>query len=121
MCSPSTSRSSPTFPITVTPAGSVASTSPRRKRAPPTPPESATTFLICEGHSPGMDVPRFAAELPGLFEDSPRSREPRGRRFDDILAVVPNLAAENNLALINLAVSLLEPGEIYVEAGTFMG
>src|SRR5262249_9010904 len=71
--------------------------------------------------SPRMEVERSAADRPGLFEASPRSREPRGRRFDDILAVVPNLAAENNLALINLAVSLLEPGEIYVEAGTFMG
>ena len=49
------------------------------------------------------------------------SPEPRGRRFDDILAAVPNLAAENNLALVNLAVSLLEPGESYVEAGTYMG
>ncbi len=28
---------------------------------------------------------------------------------------------ENNLALVNLAVSLLGPGESYVEAGTYMG
>jgi predicted O-methyltransferase YrrM len=68
-----------------------------------------------------MDVERFAAELPNLFDDFPRSRAPRRLRFDDILETVPNLAAENNLALVNLAVSLLEPGESYVEAGTFMG
>jgi predicted O-methyltransferase YrrM len=68
-----------------------------------------------------MDVERFAAQLPNLFDDFPRSETPRGVRFDDILATVPNLAAENNLALVNLAVSLLGPGESYVEAGTFMG
>src|SRR5215831_7203276 len=44
-CMPSTSTSSPTLPITVTPDGSVARTSPRRKRAPPTPPESATILM----------------------------------------------------------------------------
>jgi len=64
---------------------------------------------------------RFAAGLPALFEDFPRSEHPRGTRFDDIVAEVPNLAMENNLALVNLAVSLLGPGESYVEAGTYMG
>jgi predicted O-methyltransferase YrrM len=64
---------------------------------------------------------RFAAELPELFADFPRSEDPRGRRFDDVLAEVPNLAMENNLALVNLAASLLSSGESYVEAGTFMG
>lgn len=68
-----------------------------------------------------MDTARFAAELPLLFEDFPRSERPRGRRFDDVIAAVPNLAMENNLALVNLAVSLLGPGESYVEAGTYMG
>ena len=68
-----------------------------------------------------MDPARFAAELPLLFEDFPRSEHPRGQRFDDIATAVPNLAMENNLALVNLAVSLLEAGESYVEAGTYMG
>lgn len=68
-----------------------------------------------------MDVARFAAQLPELFDDFPRSEHPRGRRFDDVIAGVPNLAQENNLALVNLAASLLEPGESYVEAGTYMG
>src|SRR5579859_2255395 len=45
-CIPRTSTSSPTFPITVTSAGSVARTRPRRKRAPPTPPESATILML---------------------------------------------------------------------------
>ncbi len=68
-----------------------------------------------------MDPSRFGAELPGLFDDFPRSEQPRGRRFDDVIDAVPNLAMENNLALVNLAVSLLGPGESYVEAGTYMG
>jgi predicted O-methyltransferase YrrM len=68
-----------------------------------------------------MNIERFAAGLPGLFDDFPRSEHPRGRRFDDVIAAVPNLAMENNLALVNLAASLLDPGESYVEAGTFMG
>jgi protein O-GlcNAc transferase len=64
---------------------------------------------------------RFAAELPALFEDYPSSEHPHGRRFDDVAASVPNLATENTLAVVNLAASLLDPGESYVEAGSFMG
>lgn len=68
-----------------------------------------------------MDVERFVAELPDLFDDFPRSPRPRGRRFDDVLASVPNLAEENVLALLNLAASLLSPGESYVEVGAYYG
>ncbi len=68
-----------------------------------------------------MDVERFAVELPELFEDFPRSPRPRGRRFGDVIAGVPNLAEENVLALLNLAASLLAPDESYVEVGTYHG
>ena len=68
-----------------------------------------------------MNPERFAAELPGLFGDFPRSEHPRGRRFDDLVDSLPNLATENTLAVVNLAASLLGPGESYVEAGTYMG
>jgi predicted O-methyltransferase YrrM len=68
-----------------------------------------------------MNVDRFALELPGLFEDFPTSEHPQGQRFDDIVDEVPNLAEENNLALLNLAASLMDAGESYVEAGTYMG
>ena len=68
-----------------------------------------------------MDVDRFAAELPGLFDDYPRSQAPHGRRFDDVIDGIPNLATENVLALLNLAASLLEPPESYVEVGSFFG
>ena len=68
-----------------------------------------------------MDIERFAAELPALFEDFPRSSQPKGARFDDVIAGVPNLAEENVLALLNLAASLLAPGESYVEVGSYYG
>jgi len=68
-----------------------------------------------------MNPGRFAAELPSLFEDFPESAHPLGRRFDDIASSVPNLATENTLAVVNLAASLLDEGECYVEAGTYMG
>jgi protein O-GlcNAc transferase len=68
-----------------------------------------------------MDTDRFAAELPGLFDDFPRSPHPRERRFDDVIAGLPNLAEENVLALLNLGASLLGPGESYVEVGTYYG
>jgi predicted O-methyltransferase YrrM len=68
-----------------------------------------------------VDVERFAAELPGLFDEFPRSAQPSGRRFEDLIDGIPNLAAENVLALLNLAASLLGPGESYVEVGTYYG
>jgi hypothetical protein len=68
-----------------------------------------------------VDADRFVAELPGLFDDYPRSETPRGRRFDDVIEGIPNLATENVLALLNLAASLLGPGESYVEVGSFYG
>src|SRR4051812_27013704 len=68
-----------------------------------------------------MDIDRFLAELPQLFDDFPGSPQPNGRRFDDVIAGTPNLAEENVLALLNLAASLLGPGESYVEVGSLFG
>jgi predicted O-methyltransferase YrrM len=68
-----------------------------------------------------MDAGRFVRELPRLFDAFPRSEHPRDRRFAPILAEVGGLARENNLALLNLAASLLDPGESYVEVGSFKG
>ena len=68
-----------------------------------------------------MDIERFVAGLPALFEDFPASPRPRGTRFDDVLERTPNLAEENVLALLNLAASLLAPGESYVEVGSYYG
>ena len=68
-----------------------------------------------------MNVDRFVAELPRLFDDFPASPHPNGRRFDDVIAGLPNLAEENVLALLNLAASLLGDGESYVEVGSLFG
>ena len=68
-----------------------------------------------------MRAERFLEELPRLFEDFPRSEHPRDRRFQRVVDEVQNLASENVLALINLAASLVEPDEAYVEIGVFHG
>jgi predicted O-methyltransferase YrrM len=68
-----------------------------------------------------VDFERFERELHELFDDFPASEHPRGQRFDRVLEDVPGLARENNLALLNLAASMVEPGECYVEIGTYHG
>ena len=68
-----------------------------------------------------MDADRFLAELPQLFDDYPRSEHPIDRRFASIADEVENLARENNLALLNVAVGCLEREEAYVEVGVFHG
>jgi predicted O-methyltransferase YrrM len=68
-----------------------------------------------------VDSERFLGELPRRFARYPRSPHPRDRRFAPILADVGGLARENNLALLNLAASLLDEGESYVEVGSFKG
>jgi predicted O-methyltransferase YrrM len=68
-----------------------------------------------------VDPDRFLRELPSRFADFPHSAEPLDSRFAHVLADVGGLATANTLALVNHAVSLLEPGEAYVEIGTFRG
>jgi protein O-GlcNAc transferase len=68
-----------------------------------------------------VDADRFLRELPELFDDFPRSEHPRDRRFQAVHRDIENLASENVLALLNLAASLLEPDEAYVEVGVYHG
>jgi protein O-GlcNAc transferase len=68
-----------------------------------------------------VNADRFLRELPALFEDYPRSEHPRDRRLQPVAEEVENLARENNLALLNLAASLLDDGEAYVEIGVYHG
>jgi protein O-GlcNAc transferase len=65
---------------------------------------------------------RFAARLPALFEDwgTPRAR-PRDGRFGELAASIRCLSAPGTLQLLNLAVGLLETGEIYCEVGAYRG
>lgn len=67
-----------------------------------------------------MDVQAFQARLPQAYDEFPTGR-PLDARFAEVLDAVPGLAAVNNLALLNVAASLLEAGESYVEIGTFRG
>ena len=87
---PSTSTSSPTLPITVTDDGSTTSARPRRKRAPPTPPESTATLGIVgdttEAVNPEHTPPetlraewRRPHRLPGGRRRASRSRRHPGR------------------------------------------
>ena len=57
---------------------------------------------------------------PKLFHERLQERlsDPR---FDDVLDAVPGLACANNLALLNAAASCLDPGESYVEVGSYRG
>jgi predicted O-methyltransferase YrrM len=68
-----------------------------------------------------MDADRFLRELPGLFEDFPRSEHPLDRRFQQIVEQVENLTSENVLALLNLAAACLENDDAYVEVGVLYG
>ena len=68
-----------------------------------------------------VDPERFLRELRRRFAKYPRSEHPKDRRFAPILADVGGLARENNLALLNLAASVLGAGESYVEVGSFKG
>jgi hypothetical protein len=68
-----------------------------------------------------MHAERFLRELPGLFEDFPRSEHPLDRRFAPVVEQIENLTRENNLALLNLAAACLGPDEAYVEVGVYHG
>jgi len=64
----------------------------------------------------------FHALLPARFHawGTPDAR-PRDGRFAELAAAVRCLSAAGTLCLLDLAAGLLEPGEIYCEAGTYRG
>lgn len=68
-----------------------------------------------------MKTDAFLERLSEAFDDFPRSELPGDVRFAEILEAVPGLARANNLALLNVAASCLDPGESYVEVGTYHG
>jgi predicted O-methyltransferase YrrM len=68
-----------------------------------------------------METDSFLDRLRGAFDDFPGSELPRDVRFAEILEAVPGLARANNLALLSVAARCLEPGECYVEVGTYHG
>jgi predicted O-methyltransferase YrrM len=68
-----------------------------------------------------VDVEGFLRALPAGFADFPASDVPLDRSLRPVLDTVDGLSEENNLALIAQAARHLEPGECYVEAGTYRG
>jgi predicted O-methyltransferase YrrM len=68
-----------------------------------------------------MKTDAFLGRLAEAFDDFPRSELPRDVRFAEILEAVSGLARANNLALLNVAARCLDPGESYVEVGTYHG
>src|SRR5438876_1105366 len=68
-----------------------------------------------------MDIQTFQERLPALYGGDLYAAHPEDRRFRELMDDVPGMASENKLALLNLAASLVEPGETYLEVGSFMG
>jgi predicted O-methyltransferase YrrM len=68
-----------------------------------------------------MRLDAFRKELPAAFDGDLRAAHPRDRRFRALLEDVPGMATESKLALLNLAAAHLEPGEAYLEVGSFKG
>jgi predicted O-methyltransferase YrrM len=69
-----------------------------------------------------MRVQAFVDALPSLWDGDPqRAEHPRDRRFRALLDSVGGMTSENKLALLNLAASYLEAGEVYLELGTYLG
>src|SRR5438105_3688716 len=68
-----------------------------------------------------MDTLRFEQELPQRYGDMYHSLHPRDRKLAPLCREVPGMATENKLMLLNFAASLLEPGEVYLEVGTWKG
>src|SRR6266508_2618388 len=68
-----------------------------------------------------MRLEAFRTELPRAFDGDLAAPHPRDRRFRALLADVPGMATESKLALLSLAAAHLEPGEAYLEVGSFKG
>jgi predicted O-methyltransferase YrrM len=68
-----------------------------------------------------MRLDAFRTELPRVFGGDLNASHPLDRRFRALLEDVPGMATESKLALLNLAAAHLEPGEAYLEVGSFKG
>ncbi len=68
-----------------------------------------------------MDISTFQQRLPALYGGDLYAEHPVDRRFRELMDDVPGMASENKLALLNLAASLLDSGETYLEVGSFKG
>ncbi len=68
-----------------------------------------------------MNVAGFVSTVRDHWEDFEAPTFPRNRRLRRITDEQEGMATENVGCLLNYAVSLLEPGECYLEVGTWKG
>jgi predicted O-methyltransferase YrrM len=68
-----------------------------------------------------MRLDEFHRELPRAFAGDLNGPHPLDRRFRAVIDDVPGMATESKLALLNLAAANLDPGESYLEVGSFKG
>jgi predicted O-methyltransferase YrrM len=68
-----------------------------------------------------MDVEALAAELPRRFGGDFRADHPSDRRLAPVVAQVPGMSTEHALTVLDLAVGHLDPGECYLEVGSYRG
>lgn len=69
-----------------------------------------------------MDTARFLHAVPALFgDDDPDTHGPRDEGWARLADDVAGYTAVNELAVLDLAVAQLPPGESYLEVGTFKG
>lgn len=68
-----------------------------------------------------MDPDLFAERVRALYGGDLDVDHPIERRFGPLMADVSGMASENKLALLNVAAASLEPGQAYVEVGTWKG
>lgn len=68
-----------------------------------------------------MDTTAFLDALDAAFDGDPAAGRPSDRRFLEITEQVAGFSTPGELALLNLAASLLPSGEGYLEVGTFKG
>lgn len=68
-----------------------------------------------------MDTQAFFDALPATFHGDPASSDPIDTHWESVVENVAGYTAKNELAVLNLAASMLPAGEAYLEVGTFKG
>ena len=63
----------------------------------------------------------YVAALPAGYDPFWTAPHPRDRRLQPVVAGVEGMATENKLWLLNCAAAHGEPGEVYLEVGTWKG
>ncbi len=68
-----------------------------------------------------MDIQAFLDKIPTIFPGDPQDTDPIDPYWEDLKADVTGFSSGNELAMLQLAASLLPDDEAYLEIGTFKG